>query len=460
MTVNPCVLVANRGEIACRVIDAARRLGWGTVAVFSDTDEGALHAKLADKAIALGGTRALDTYLNQDKVIAAANESGATFVHPGYGFLAESAEFAENCARAGLRFVGPSPAVIRDMGDKARARELAAQAGVSILPGSQRFDGPVRSDLRAAADAIGFPLLVKAAAGGGGIGMRLVEEAGALEAAIAATSQLARQAFGDGAVYLERFVPVARHVEVQVFGFGDGEAIHLLDRDCSLQRRHQKILEEAPAPAIPDGLRARMRDQAVALAQSLHYEGAGTVEFLYDPSRQEFFFLEMNTRIQVEHPVTELITGSDLVGAQLLQASGGSARKALAYCDQRSIGHAIEVRIYAEDPRRKFQPSPGPITSLRLPEAAYIRIDRGYSAGDKVSPFFDPMIMKICVSGESRAHAIERMQAALDHLDIAGLPTNLGYLRFAMRQPEIAQAPATTSLNETLVSRYLEQNPS
>ncbi len=452
------VLVANRGEIACRVFEAASRLGWETIAVYSDSDAGALHTKLADKAVALSGARAIDTYLNQDKLIAVALEHAATLVHPGYGFLAESASFARKCAQAGLRFVGPSSQSIEDMGDKARAREIAQSAGVSVLPGSARYSAPDSNELLTNAEAIGYPLLVKAAAGGGGIGMRVVWDASTLAGSIKATSKLAAQAFGDGAIYLERYVPEARHVEVQVFGFGDGSAVHLLDRDCSLQRRHQKILEEAPAPALPEAARTRMRAEALALTQALRYEGAGTVEFLYDIAREESYFLEMNTRIQVEHPVTELITGVDLVRCQLLQASGGDGRAELARANMDTTLHAVEVRLYAENPKRNFQPSPGPITALRLPQSSSVRIDTGYQSGDVVSPYFDPMIMKIGARAASRQQAIAQLRDALDELEIAGLTTNLEYLRFVLRQPEITQAPASTSLNEVLLKRYMEQS--
>lgn len=429
------LLVANRGEIACRVIRAARQLSLRTVAVYSEADAELPHVRLADAAVAIGPARAAESYLCADRLLEAARANGATLVHPGYGFLSERPAFAEACAAAGLTFVGPAADVIRLMGDKDQARQAAARAGVPVLPGTGKLDPADAPALRAAGDATGFPLLVKAAAGGGGIGMRTVQGPDELVAAVQATSGMAHKAFGDGAVYLERLVRRARHVEIQVFGFGDGTAVHLFERDCSLQRRHQKVVEEARAPHLPGGVRARMAESAVALACACRYQGAGTVEFLYDTQAQEFFFLEMNTRIQVEHPVTEMITGVDLVGAQLRLALGESLQQELAQPRIRAEGHAVEVRIYAENPAKNFMPSPGLLTRLEVPQLHGLRAESGYAAGNKVTPFYDPMVMKLIAAGDDRADAIARLQQALADTQIEGIATNVDYLRAVLAHP-------------------------
>ncbi|MGO4395154.1 acetyl/propionyl/methylcrotonyl-CoA carboxylase subunit alpha [Variovorax sp. M-6] len=428
MTDKHTLLIANRGEIACRVIRAARKLSLRTIAVYSEADRDLPHVQLADEAVAIGPARASESYLRQDRILDAARRTGATLLHPGYGFLAESASFAQACRDADVRFVGPSPDVIRLMGDKDQARQAAARAGVPVLPGTGKLDPDNAQELLAAGAKTGFPLFVKAAAGGGGIGMRVVPHADDLVASVRASSSMAQKAFSDGSVYMERQVERARHVEVQVFGFGDGTAVHLFDRDCSVQRRHQKVIEEAGAPLIADEIRRKMTQAAVGLAASCRYEGAGTVEFLFDTATREFFFLEMNTRIQVEHAATEMITGIDLVGAQLRLAMGEVLNAELAQHTIEARGHAIEARVYAENPARNFMPSPGPLDELVLPEMAGVRIDCGYRQGNVMTPYYDPMVMKVLAHGPDRLSAIDTLRAALAAIRITGLTSNLGYL--------------------------------
>lgn len=438
------LLVANRGEIACRIIRAARSLDLATVAVYSDADEAAPHVAMADEAHRLGPGRAQESYLNQGAVISVARSSGATLIHPGYGFLAENAGFASRCAAEGIVFVGPKPETIAAMGDKQRARDLALSAGVPVLPGSDRL--PEDADaIAAAGERVGFPLLVKAAAGGGGIGMRQVEDAAGLPEAVVATSSLARRAFGDGSVYLERFVRRARHVEVQVFGFGDGRAVHLFERDCSIQRRHQKVIEEAPAPGLDEATRCEMARVSVELAKSCRYDGAGTIEFLYDDESGAFYFLEMNTRIQVEHPVTEMVTGVDLVASQIRHARGEDLSSELAQNAMACRGHAIEARIYAEDPTRRYLPSPGRIAELRLPEGPGLRVDAGYAAGSVVTPFYDPMLMKIIAHAPSREEALVKLDQALSDLVLTGITTNARFLRAVFAHPEFRAGRVATN---------------
>ncbi len=423
------LLVANRGEIACRVMRSAKALGWQTVAVYSDADQTSLHVASADEAQRLGPAKAAESYLNVDAILAAARASGATAVHPGYGFLAENAEFARRVIAAGLKFVGPTPEQITAMGDKARARELATAAGVPIVPGSDRFALGELHGIEAAAAKVGYPLLVKAAAGGGGIGMRLVNESTELVKVATATQTMAERSFGDGSVFLERYIPKARHIEIQVFGFGDGRALHLFERDCSIQRRFQKVVEESPAPGLPDAVRARMAAAAVALAAAQRYAGVGTVEFIVDCVSFEFFFLEMNTRIQVEHPVTEMITGQDLVGLQLRLASGESLTE-LTQSALAPRGHAIECRLYAENPDKNFLPSPGKLEGFALPPTStHVRIDTGVRAGDTITPYYDPMLAKLICWGESREAARLEMARALAATRIEGISSNIDFLR-------------------------------
>ena len=422
------LLVANRGEIACRIIRSARSLGLRTVAVCSDADAEALHVTLADEAVSIGGAKPADSYLSVPAILQAARRTGAEAIHPGYGFLAENADFAQAVAQAGLVWVGPDAKSIEDMGDKERARLLARAAGVPILPGSARFAPGDLAGLEAAAEDVGYPLLVKASAGGGGIGMRLVEQQADLRRTVEATQGQAARSFGDGTVFLERYVPHARHVEIQVFGFGDGTAIHLFERECSIQRRFQKLVEESPSPGIAAETRTAMAHVAVALARQERYRGAGTIEFVLDDDSGAFYFLEMNTRIQVEHPVTECVTGLDLVALQLRLAMGENLGDTLRQEDVRQHGHAIEVRICAENPARMFLPSPGRITRLDLP-AAGARVDTGVRAGDTVTPYYDSMIAKVIAHTSDRAEAIARLLAALDETAIDGITTNVAFLR-------------------------------
>ncbi len=440
------VLIANRGEIACRVIRAAKTLNMRTVAVFSEADADLPHVALADEAVLLGPARAADSYLRVDKLLDAARATGATLIHPGYGFLSERPAFAQACAQAGLTFVGPDADVIRLMGDKDQARQAAARAGVPVLPGTAKLDAADEQSILAAGKAVGFPLLVKAAAGGGGIGMRTVESVDVLVAAVQATSGMALKAFGDGSVYLERLVSRARHVEIQIFGFGDGTAVHLFERDCSLQRRHQKVVEEARAPNIPGEMRERIAQAAVALACACRYQGAGTVEFLYDTVQQAFYFLEMNTRIQVEHPVTEMITGIDLVAAQLRLARGERLQNELSQQTIWAKGHSVEVRVYAENPAKNFMPSPGLLAEFKLPEMANIRVETGYREGNKVTPFYDPMVMKIVAWGTDRIDAINRLEEALSAVHITGISHNVPYLRAILAHPEFRSGDLHTGL--------------
>jgi len=418
------LLVANRGEIALRIIRACRALGVRPVAVYSDADAGAPHVRAADGAARLGPAPASESYLSIDRVLQAARESGADAVHPGYGFLSESWRFAAACREAGLVFVGPPAEVIRAMGEKTAARRRMAAAGVPVLPGS---DGPVGSleEARAAASTVGYPVMLKAAAGGGGIGMALVAGPERLEAAFGAVRRRVQSAFGDAAVYVERALEAPRHVEVQVLADEHGTLVHLGERDCSIQRRHQKLVEESPAPELPPGLGGRLWEAGLAVARAAGYRNAGTVEFLVEGDT--FYFLEMNTRLQVEHPVTEEVTGCDIVQAQLRIAAGeplGWKQE-----DVRRRGAAIECRIYAEDPDRGFLPSPGAITGLALPEAPGIRHECGVEVGSAVTVHYDPLLAKVIGRGDDRADAIERLAAALERYRIEGVRTTLALHR-------------------------------
>ena len=422
------LLIANRGEIACRIMRSARSLGIATVAVYSEADAAARHVAEADEALPIGPPAAKESYLVADKIIAAARESGADAIHPGYGFLAENPAFARAVEDAGLIWVGPTAESIAAMGDKERARTIAQGAGLPIVPGSARLMADDPSGLDEAAAAVGFPLLVKASAGGGGIGMRQVDEPAKLADVVTATQTMAERAFGDGTVYLERLVQRPRHVEIQVFGHGDGRGFHLMERECSVQRRFQKIVEEAPSPAVDPALRARMADAALALVERERYRGAGTVEFILAPDG-EFYFLEMNTRIQVEHPATEMITGLDLVGLQLRLARGEDL-SGLAAPANGPDGHAIECRIYAENPDKNFLPSPGLLERFAPPtEGGGIRLDTGVTEGDRITPFYDPMIAKLVAHGSDRSAAIDRMLTALGEFRIEGIVTNIEFLR-------------------------------
>ena len=421
------VLVANRGEIARRVFRSCRSLGLATVAIYSEADAQAAHVADADEARLVGPAPARDSYLRVENVLAAAADTGADAVHPGYGFLSENADFAERVGAAGLTWIGPSADSIREMGDKQRARDIAEAADVPVVPGSRRFEPDDLDGLEEAAEAVGYPLLVKASAGGGGIGMRRVDKPEQIKDTVVATQSMAGKAFGNGAVFLERFVPKARHVEIQVFGFGNGKAVHLFERDCSLQRRFQKVIEESPAPGMPVQVRQAMADAALKLCRATRYSGAGTVEFIVDAESFAFYFLEMNTRIQVEHPVTEMVTGRDLVAMQLDFARG--VLKALSQSSIEARGHAIECRLYAENPAKMFMPSPGPLTVFRPPEGLpHVRVDSGYREGDTVTPHYDPMIAKLIAWGESRDEARRRAVAALGQFPVEGIRTNRDFL--------------------------------
>ncbi len=438
------MLIANRGEIACRVIRSCRSLGLATAAVFSDADRQALHVALADEAHGIGPAPARQSYLVADRLLEAAKAAGADAVHPGYGFLAENALFARAVMAAGLAWIGPDPETIEDMGDKERARLLAKSAGIPILPGSARFRMGERAGLDEAAREVGFPLLVKASAGGGGIGMRRVDEPGDLAKVVEATQTLAERSFGDGAIYLERLVVKARHVEIQVFGFGDGRAVHMFERECSIQRRFQKIIEESPAPGLPEATRRAMAEAAVALCRQERYRGAGTVEFVLDADSGRHYFLEMNTRIQVEHPVTEMNTGLDLVGLQIRLARGDDLT-GLTQSAVRARGHAIEARVYAENPARNFLPSPGPLKEFRLPAAAPdVRIDTGVRQGDQITFHYDPMIAKAICHGADRAETIDRLRRALGAIAVEGVATNVPFLVRVLDHPAFRRGDVST----------------
>ena len=402
-----------------------------------------MHVQSADAAVAIGPSSPRESYLNMERLIAAAQASGADAVHPGYGFLSENAEFAQAVLAAGMVWIGPTPQVIRDMGDKHRARELARASGLPILPGSASFPFGELGSLEDAGAQVGYPLLVKAAAGGGGIGMRRVDRSEQLRPMAEATQSMAQNAFGDGAIYLERFIERARHVEVQVFGFGDGNAIHLHERDCSTQRRFQKVIEESPAPLLAQTVRQRMADAATRLCADQRYGGAGTVEFVVDADTHEFFFLEMNTRLQVEHPVTEMNTGRDLVAMQIEHALG--TLTAMAQSDIDAQGHAVECRIYAENPLKNFMPSPGRLLRFQLPEPQPgVRIDSGFRGGDEVTHFYDPMIAKVICHGATRDAAIDLALDVLGRIEVEGPHTNLAFLRATLAHPGFREGQVFT----------------
>lgn len=445
------LLIANRGEIARRVIRTANALGIHTIAIHSDADSNALHVREADTALCIGGNTAQESYLDQQKVLVAARQAQADAIHPGYGFLSENAHFADACLTADITFVGPSGKAMQLMGDKAQARLYMQQSGVPVLPG---FDDKADAQrLQQEADRIGYPLLIKAVAGGGGKGMRTVESSAQFADALAAAQREASHAFGDDQVLLERYLPTARHVEVQVFADTLGNAVYLFERDCSVQRRHQKVIEEAPAPGISNALRQAMGQAAVKAAISIGYVGAGTVEFLLAPDNQ-FYFMEMNTRLQVEHPVTEAITHTDLVAWQLAVAEGKPLPLTQEQLDIE--GHAIEVRLYAEDPWNGFLPAAGTIEHLQWPSG--IRIDTGVQQGDKVTSLYDPMIAKLISHGATRDEARQRMITALDQLQLSGLRHNAGFLRQVLAAAPFAQADLSTRLLEHHPS--LTQQPS
>jgi 3-methylcrotonyl-CoA carboxylase alpha subunit len=429
------LLIANRGEIACRVMRTAKRLGLRTIAVYSDADACALHVAMADHAVRIGPAPARESYLDMDAILKAAKDTGAEAIHPGYGFLSENPAFADACQKAGLIFVGPPASAIRAMGLKDAAKALMIKAGVPVVPGYFGDDQSL-AHLAREAERIGFPVLIKAVAGGGGKGMRRVDAAAEFAKALEGAQREAQSAFGDARVLIEKYVQTPRHIEIQVFADSHGNAVHLFERDCSLQRRHQKVIEEAPAPGMPEALRRKMGQAAVTCAKAIGYQGAGTVEFIVDGSRglteDGFYFMEMNTRLQVEHPVTEMITGHDLVEWQLRVASGEKLPH--AQDELRIDGHAVEVRLYAEDPAKGFLPSTGRLARLRLPQPGeHLRVDAGVAEGGDVSMFYDPMIAKVISWSRTREEALGSLSDALETAEIAGVRTNLGFLITTLR---------------------------
>lgn len=450
------ILIANRGEIAVRIIRAARELGIATVAVYSEADKEALHTLLADEAICIGPARSVDSYLNMQAVISAAVVTGAQAIHPGFGFLSENSKFATLCEEVGIKFIGPSASVMDTMGDKINARAEMIKAQVPVIPGS---DGEVMSsqEAQAIAEKIGFPVMLKASAGGGGKGIRKVEKAEDLVAAFESASSEAKAAFGNGAMYIERVVYPARHIEVQILADQYGHVVHLGERDCSLQRNNQKVLEEAPSIAIGQSMREAIGQAAVRAAESVGYENAGTIEFLLDEVKEEFYFMEMNTRVQVEHPVTEFVTGVDIVKEQIKIAAGQELT--IRQEDVVIKGHAIECRINAENPRFNFAPSPGKITNLYLPSGGVgLRVDSAVYPGYTIPPYYDSMIAKVIVHGENRFEALMKMQRALYELEIEGVITNVDFqLDLISDQAVVAGDYDTAYLMEKFLPGYQQE---
>jgi acetyl-CoA carboxylase biotin carboxylase subunit len=444
------ILIANRGEIAIRIIRACRDLGVSPVVVFSEADANALHVRMSDEAYCIGPAPSNQSYLNIDAIIAVALRAGAEAIHPGYGFLAENAEFARATSSAGLTFIGPRPDAMEVMGSKTSARRAAVAAGVPVVPGTteslESYQGA-----RATAAQFGYPVMLKAAAGGGGKGMRQVAQESELLSAFETAQSEAAAAFGDPKVYLEKLVDRPRHIEIQIFADAQGNFVHLGERECSIQRRHQKVIEECPSPIDDSSLRGRMGEAAILIARAVNYVGAGTVEFLVSDTTREFYFLEMNTRLQVEHPVTELVTGFDLVREQITVAAG--ARLSFAQSDVSWRGHAIECRVYAEDPDNNFFPSPGRITFLRGPAGPGIRDDSGVVEGDEVSIYYDPMISKLAAWGGTRAEAIDRLRRALDEYAVGGIKTTLPFFREIVRDEEFI----TGKLDTGFIPRFNER---
>jgi acetyl-CoA carboxylase biotin carboxylase subunit len=445
------VLIANRGEIAVRIIRACRELGITPVAVYSEADAESLHVRMADEAVCIGPAASAQSYLNIEAVVSAATATKAEAVHPGYGFLAENAAFARAVTAAGLTFIGPRAEAMEIMGSKISARRAAVDAGVPIVPGTvealSSFDEAGKT-----ADRFGYPVMLKAAAGGGGKGMRLVRAPEELRSAFETAQAEAAAAFGDSSLYLEKAVEQPRHIEIQIFADNEGHVVHLGERECSIQRRHQKVIEECPSPINDPELRRRMGEAAVKIAQAVNYTGAGTVEFLLSDTTREFYFLEMNTRLQVEHPVTELVTGFDLVREQFSVAAG--ALLSFTQDDVRWVGHAIECRIYAEDPANNFFPSPGVIKHLQEPLGPGVRIDSGVRRLSEVSIHYDPMIAKLAVWGRTRAEAIDRLRRALDEYEVAGITTTLPFFREIVRDTEFIAARLDTGF----ISRFNERH--
>ncbi|MFT6578772.1 MAG: 3-methylcrotonyl-CoA carboxylase alpha subunit, partial [Zhongshania sp.] len=454
------ILIANRGEIACRVIKTARKMGILTVAVYSDADANALHVSMADEAIHIGASPARESYLDIDKIIAAAKLSGAQAIHPGYGFLSENAEFCRRCAAENIVFIGPPTSAIVAMGSKSAAKQIMEAAGVPLVPGYHGDDQDPEI-IRKAANDMGYPVLLKATAGGGGKGMRQVWSAEEFDSALQAAKREALNGFGDDTMLVEKYLTQPRHIEIQVFCDSHGNAVYLFERDCSIQRRHQKVIEEAPAPGLSESLRSEMGDAAVRAAQAIDYVGAGTVEFLLDRDGS-FYFMEMNTRLQVEHPVTEMITGLDLVDWQLRVAAG--ATLPLKQNELQIRGHAIEARIYAEDPNNEFLPQTGTLHFLETPpESAHVRVDTGVREGDEVSVFYDPMIAKLIVWDRDRSAALRRLSSALKQYRISGVINNIDFLHTISRHEAFAAADFDTGFigkhEDSLLDNVSSQNP-
>ncbi len=460
------ILIANRGEIACRIIKTARQLGVATVAVYSDADRRALHVRMADEAVYIGGAAATESYLKGDVILQAAKDTGADAIHPGYGFLSENAGFAEICEAAGVKFIGPSAASMRAMGLKDKAKEIMEKAGVPVVPGYRGEKQDVKT-LQAEAENVGYPVLIKAVAGGGGKGMRLVDSAKDFVAFLEACKREAHSSFANDHVLIEKYITKPRHVEVQVFGDSHGNAVHLFERDCSLQRRHQKVVEEAPAPGLSDKTRTAMGAAAVTAVQALGYENAGTIEFIMDSETQDFFFMEMNTRLQVEHPVTEMITGVDLVEWQLLVAAG--EKLPLAQDEIKLNGHAFEVRLYAEDPANDFLPQTGRIEGFTHPHLnplpyggregrGCVRLDTGVETGDSVTIHYDPMIAKLIVHGKNRREALDKMRVALAETALVGLVTNQEFLHNVFTQADFIKGAVDTGFIAQYMDHLLPEN--
>lgn len=434
------ILIANRGEIALRIIRSCKDMGKHTVAVYSDADAEAPHVLQADESVHIGPAASSESYLVIDKIIEAAKSTGADAIHPGYGFLSENADFSARCQKEGITFIGPRPKAIQLMGDKTEARELMKKAGVPFPPGTTNALESIE-EAEDIAHEIGFPVLVKAAAGGGGKGMRIVDKPSEFESSIKAAKSEARNAFGDDRVYIEKYLVEPRHVEFQILADEHGNVVHLFDRECSIQRRHQKVIEEAPCTILTDELRAEMAEAAVSAAEACDYVGAGTIEFLVDRDRN-FYFLEMNTRLQVEHPVTELITGLDLVNLQIMVAEG--IKLPFTQDNITMEGHAIECRIYAEDPRDQFLPSTGTLTKHRVPAGNGVRVDAGVEEGQEVTINYDPMISKLCTFGKDREQAIRRMLRALDEYEIAGCRTTIPFCKYVLQHESFRTATYDT----------------
>ncbi len=451
------ILIANRGEIACRVIRACREMKIATVAVYSDADAAAMHVRMADEAYNIGPPPSGESYLKWDRIIEVARAAGAEAIHPGYGFLSENSEFVREVTKAGITFIGPPPEAMESMGGKMAARKIAIAAGVPVVPGTTE---PLSSyvDAHETAEKFGYPVMLKASAGGGGKGMRLVKDESELRSALEGSQSEALASFGDDAVYLEKAVVRPRHIEIQIFSDKHGNHVHLGERECSIQRRHQKVIEEAPSPIQSTDLRARMGECAVLVAKAVDYVGAGTVEFLVSDLDHSFYFLEMNTRLKVEHPVTELVTGIDIVREQIRVAWG----EQLSFTQQDVVlrGHAIECRVYAEDPDNGFLPSPGKITRLRVPQGPGVRDDGGVYEGSDVSIFYDPMISKFAVFGKDRPEAIERMRRALEEYEVGGIKTTLPFFREVMRDQEFIDGKLDTGFIERFTSRKKVTAPS